>query len=111
MFLSQTNFSLHYSDKINAYNRKIVLVIFSPTLFIVEPFFISNNDLHGLEFLISVFPFINGNSRFRDYFQFTFVPIELALELKSIKPIPRTQQSYQKTTKMHTLYLPYDHLM
>src|SRR5699024_8537830 len=37
MFLSQTNFSLHYSDKINAYNRKIVLVIFSPTLFIVEP--------------------------------------------------------------------------
>src|SRR5699024_1817010 len=40
MFLSQTNFSLHYSDKINAYNRKIVLVIFSPTLFIVETVFV-----------------------------------------------------------------------
>src|SRR5699024_4834405 len=45
MFLSQTNFSLHYSDKINAYNRKIVLVIFSPTLFIVEP---NKNDQASL---------------------------------------------------------------
>src|SRR5699024_429333 len=75
MFLSQTNFSLHYSDKINAYNRKIVLVIFSPTLFIVEP----RNHSYAITFSVTRKPLITKHV-IRSYF-YTFMMMKNKLFL------------------------------